>query len=464
LTLTPTGEPLSPRSWRKVGLVILALGLAVQLWLWNRGRLLIGSSDQLPPARGDAVPCLVLKYDHPQWLADQVDLLAPGLVLVARGELLPVSKTTSGGGLLPGPVLQSLVGLPLALWFDYRAASAVIGLFHLVAGVLVWRAVAGVAGERLAAWCLALFWLSPWRLYHSAHVWEPGYVLLPAAAHLWACERLRTTARIWPSFLLGLIVTLGVQLHLSIAILAALSGVLVWQRRIHVRPASAVAGAVLGLVPALPALAAWLGGRPPLAGVPASLEGLGLFERLYQLGRGQLYWIRFGSPEIGRRLRQTSFWPDSPAYETVQQALEGWLIVALSAACVACVAVTTVAWWSMLRRRTSSDGDRGFLFGYARITWFVMLLAAFFSPVTPQGWHLLVVLPAACLPVAAWVESAFASPQPWWRRSAASALVVLPIPVIVLIGLGHPIYRPATPGTCVPFEDLPSHWFEAAGS
>jgi hypothetical protein len=76
-----------------------------------------------------------------------------------------------------------------------------------------------------------------------------------------------------------------------------------------------------------------------------------------------------------------------------------------------------------------------------------------------MGWHLLVALPAACLPVAAWAGEAFASPQPRWRRTAALALVVLPIPVITLIGLGHPIYRPATPGTCVPFEDVPSHWF-----
>ena len=462
MATTPMDEPWSPRAWRRLGLVILAIGLVAQVWLWHRGRLWIGSSDQRPPPRGEAVPCLVLKYEHPEWLADQVDLLAPAVVLAVRGEFLPVSKTTSGGGLLPGPVLQSLVGVPLKLWYDYRAASALIGLFHLVAGLLVWRAVAGVAGERLAAWCLAVFWLSPWRLYHSGHVWEPGYVLLPAAVHLWACARLRATARSGASFLLGLFVALGLQVHLSTAILAALSGLLAWRRKIQLRSLGALAGVVVGLLPALPAAAAWLGGRPPVAGVTASMEASSLLERLQHLARAQMYWLRFGSPDIGRRLRQTSYWPDSLADGPFRSwTFEGWLSVTLAAASAACVAATAVAWWSMLRRRpgADADGDRDFLDLYARLAWFVTLLAALASPVTPQGWHLLVVLPAACLPVAAWAADAFASPHRWWKRSAALALVVLPIPVVTLVGLGHPIYRPAAPGACVPFGDIPSHSF-----
>jgi hypothetical protein len=359
-------------------------------------------------------------------------------------------------------VLQSLVGLPLALWYDYRAATAVIGLFHLVAGVLVWRTVAAVAGERLAAWCLAVLWLSPWRLYHSGHVWEPGYMLLPAAAHLWACARLRDTARIGASFLLGLIVALGIQVHLSTAILVGLTGLLVWRRKIHVRPFGVLGGAVLGLVPALPAAAAWLGGRPPVAGMAGGMEASSLLERLQHGVRALMYWLRFGSPDLGRRLRQTSYWPDSPFYETFRSwSFAEWSIVALAVANAACVAATAAAWWSLLGRRSraGADGGRDFLDSYALLAWLVALLSALASPVSPMGWHLLVALPAACLPVAAWAGEAFASPQPRWRRTAALALVVLPIPVIALIGLGHPIYRPATPGTCVPFEDVPSHWF-----
>ncbi len=88
--------------------------------------------------------------------------------LALDGQIAPFAKIMSGGGVIPGSLLQFLVGLPLALWFDYRSPALLVILFHLAAGLLLWRLMERAFGQRFAAVYLAIYWLSPWRLYHNA--------------------------------------------------------------------------------------------------------------------------------------------------------------------------------------------------------------------------------------------------------------------------------------------------------
>ncbi len=362
----------------------------------------------------------------------------------------------SGGGLIPGCFLQLLVAAPLALWFDYRSPALLIGLFHLAAGILLWRLVAAAGGRKLAAIYLAVYWLSPWRLYHSGFLWEPNYVLLPAALHLWSAWRLRPAPAgtrgaagraLAPSLVLGAVLVLSPQIHASGMALLLLTALLVWRRLLRPRWAGLAAGGAAGLLPLVPAaIGALQAPLPPLGG--GSLSDLGLV-RLAPLARPILYWLRLPSPDLGRRLRQTVFWPagDAPLSPA------DWALEALQAASVLAVVPVLAATAWLLTRRASAGGSAGGLGRYALLALAALVLAAALAPETLQGWHCLVMLHAACLPVALWIAHVFARPLRGRRgdrlwRAAIVAFLLLRLPVAVAVGIGHPMYRrPADPAS-----------------
>ena len=125
----------------------------------------------------------VFLWSH-QWIyGDQYALLTPAVQYLETGELVPFSKMMSGGGRIPGTLLQRMIAAPLRAWADFRAPSVAMGLSQLVAVAMLMLVVGAAHGRRFAAFFVAVYWLSPWRLYHSGFLWEPGFVLLPAALH-----------------------------------------------------------------------------------------------------------------------------------------------------------------------------------------------------------------------------------------------------------------------------------------
>ena len=64
---------------------------------------------------------------------DQLNLLARGWLLAAKGHWISYGNPMSTGGKAPGGITSLLVGLPLLLWRDHRAASALVLLFHVLA-------------------------------------------------------------------------------------------------------------------------------------------------------------------------------------------------------------------------------------------------------------------------------------------------------------------------------------------
>ena len=105
------------------------------------------------------------------WLhGDQIILLKIGLDYAETGRLAAVSKFASGGVPVPGCLLQLLVGLPLAIWPDYRAPVVFIGLLKLMSALLLANIFLIETGSRFTFLFLIIYWLSPWRFYHSGFV------------------------------------------------------------------------------------------------------------------------------------------------------------------------------------------------------------------------------------------------------------------------------------------------------
>ncbi len=404
-----------------------------------------------------------------QWIyGDQYALFLSGLDLLETGRLPPVAKYMSGGGHIPGSLLPLLIAGPLEAWADYRAPALLIGAGHLtgvaVLGICLGRALGGAF---LAAY-LAAYWLSPWRLYHAGFVWEPAYVFLPAALHLASTWRLRGGPHPGWSLLLAATLTVTLQLHASFVVLVVLTVLLAARRMIRIDWRGALAGVASGGLTLVPTAQAWLAGTLPRM-APGETED---FSRLAVGGLNALkalaYWLRMGAPDIGRRLRESSFADAGVVEPNVGTALASGLLPALVGLSVLSVLVALLASRDYFREGLPFGGRSAaraadapgavspddWFRAYAGWCLVALVASAAVSPVPVQGWHVVIALHAACLPVAAWLRAAFGGASAP-RRALAASFVLLQVAVALALAFGHPMYQPLS-GERLLEQDLPS--------
>jgi hypothetical protein len=410
------------RGWLAVSLLVLALGLALEVVCWARQSLLV----------------------------DQLILLRIGADYVASGALPPVAKPRSGDGMIPGGLLGLVTGLPLRVWPDYRAPGLLFLFSRLLAVLLVSATLHRALGARLSMLFLLITWLSPWHISHAGFLWEPNLLMLPSALHLAACYALREERRFFPSAVIGVTIVLAFQIHASALILFLAAAVLIWRRLVHVDWRGIFAGALAGSSTLIATAAAFLGGDlPNVLPHRGSAEAPDLLLPAANVLKGFSYWLRLGTPDVGRRLRDTLYlgggldgeapWFPLPRPVVMAVAVGAFLSIAFSAA------ASWRAWWREARARGARGADAcdrspaGWLRRYALSFFLASLLACAVSPVTMQSWHLLIALFAACLPVTFLLGEWLASPARS-RRIVALAFMALHLSVSVLIAAGSPMF------------------------
>lgn len=383
-----------------------------------------------PHMMGSSVVSDIVQYQH---------LIQPFL----EAPRCEPSWKKSGNGLdLPGCFLPFLLGAPVLVTHDLRAAVFVVLLFHLAAGLLLVRTLRPSLGDRFTAFYLVVFWLSPWRLFHSGFIWEPNLLLLPAAAHLWGCWASRDSARRLPSFVLGLACVLTPQIHPSALFLLALTALLLSRRALRLSWVYFAAGVLAGATPLIPAaLSLFRGGGLSFS----SAEGF--------LGRGFLYvqplirtfffWFRLGSLSVGR-MRFTS-----DCASCVRASIGGepqdafWCRLVLVVGVLAAVSVVLpiVAGWSWLRdsRKPDQGTPEAWMRSYSTNALWALLIAGGLSPITLQTWHVVIALPAACLPVAGWIDGRWPF-QRRWVRALVIVFLVARLPIAGLLAFQYPAF------------------------
>ena len=384
-----------------------------------------------------------------QAFGDQLSLLARGWRLAARGELVPYGNPLSTGGHEPGALTSLLVGLPLFGWMDPRAPVIPIVLAHLLAWWLTDRVVKESLGGRARALWAVLFWLSPWRLYLSGFLWNPNYLFLFGAMHLWSAWRQAQRPRFWPSAVQALAIGLAFQLHASFILLAAASALLWWRGRQRLHWGGMIAGGALASVTLIP-WALSLGSHPEITAVERGFPGFGLVT-VVPILRGLMYWVRYGSLAVSEHMLRFDF------TEFVGPRADAWLAPAgvWTARFLGALTLPVAAWanWRLIREKgpgwvrslTGLDGTRPdgreWLGGYA-----VHLLAAGVAvfclmPTTFMFWQGMPVFHAALLPVLLWGESLFDGPRSAWARRAAAALAVASLLLALAMAMGARQYR-----------------------
>ena len=238
---------------------------------------------------------------------DQLNLLARGWLFAAKGQFISYGNPMSTGGKSPGGLTTLLVGLPLFAWMDHRAPTVVILLFHALGFLLLDATLRPILRAHERVLLAVVCWLNPWRLFLSGFLWNPNYLFLFGAVHLWSCLAQRDRARFWPSFLHAAGLVLAFQIHASFLLLVVASLLLWWRRYFKIHWAGAVAGALLAALPLIP----WyldVRANPVLVTEAAHKGFLGrglLF--VFPLLRGVAYWLRYSSLYVADQMSAFDF-------------------------------------------------------------------------------------------------------------------------------------------------------------
>ncbi len=377
---------------------------------------------------------------------DQLNLLARGWRLVEEGHLVPHGNPLSGGGKAPGSLTSLVVGLPLFLWRDHRAPVVVIWLTHLLAYLLLDRVVREALSARERLLFCGLYWLNPWRLYFSAFLWNPNYLFLAGAVHLWTAWRLRSAlgARAWLSFLHAVALAFALQLHPSAVLLVLASALLLWRRVFRIHAWGAAAGLAAGSLTLLP----WLleAARNPLVRPGGEgFLGRGLVTVLPVL-RGLGYWLRYPSTCFSRKMALLDLGPSlgEGAAAVLDPLLVGLLFLTCALTLVPPLLGNLRLWkrWRRHAARPESPSGRSWLGRYVFWTAVGAGLGFCLIPTTVMMWQGLVVLHAAVLPAVGWIHLAARTRR---CRALLRRLVPVHLAVLVVFGLamafGSPHYR-----------------------
>lgn len=376
---------------------------------------------------------------------DQILLLARGWQLAFEGDLVFVGMPMSGGGFVPGALTSLLVGVPLMAWSDPRAPSFLVLGLHAVAYLLLDRVVARTLGAEERRLFALLFWLNPWRLYHSASLWTPNLLVVLGAVHFWTMLALRKRPRFWPSLLHVLLLGAAAQIHPSVLLLVVASGVL-WMRGLFRLNFLAVGLAALliglSLVPWLALVIADPGLLPLQGDRPYRL-----LQPLHGLLRGIGYWLRLSSFYVSGTIRCLDFSAlIGPVAWRVLKPATAALLALVGAVSLLLPLWSNYRFWRRparrrVRLRGSGRSGRAWVESVARWTFLAAVVVFVISPTTIMSWQALGLLHATVLVSVLQLGILLRSQWQASVRRAVSAYGVAACFLCLLVAFGSPIYR-----------------------
>lgn len=369
---------------------------------------------------------------------DQFELLARGWLMVQEGTWIHYGSPTSTGGFNPGSLTSLLVAVPLYVVMDHRAPIVLIVILHIVAFLILDRTMSEALSPRARLLFAVLYWLNPGRVYFSGFLWNPNYLPVLGALHLFTAWRQRDEPSAAFSFLHVLAAGLAFQIHASFLLLIAATVALVMGRMFRLHIGGALAGAAASAVLLTPWILA-VAEDPSILPGSSGFLGRGLV-LVYPVLRGILYWLRYGSLDVSSKLLDFDF--SLAVGAAGDRVLTPIMIVIARAAGVITTLVALVAnirlWGG---RGTASDAEAHiWIARYARRCFVAALVVYALSPTTVMYWQGVLLLHAAVIPVALFVDGQMSS-RPGAVRLAIPAWCFLAAILVAAMAFGSNQFR-----------------------
>ena len=390
----------------------------------------------------------ILMVARSQVHGDQLNHLGRGWHLAMEGRWVPFGPPATKGGAQMGGVNGLLVGVPLMLWEDHRAPTVVVLLFQLAAWLLLDHLARRALRPEERFLLALLYWLNPWRLFFSGFLWNPNYLFLAGAVHLWTAWRLKERPRFWASFAHVVTLGLAMQVHAACLMLLIASGLLWWRRYVRLHLGGAVlAGLVVAgtLVPWALAVAA----EPAFLPAGEGLPGSGLL-KVHPVLKGLAHWLRFPGLALGHAMTCLDFSHlGGPSLDRLRPFLTAFKSVVLP------LTLLLAGWcnWRLWRHRRRSwrapiapgATDRAWLGGYARWTLLASLATFALSPTSISHWYVFPVMHAAILPVVLAGGALLRTRRAAVTRRTAWSFAAIMLVLAPAFALGAPPYRCGEP-------------------
>lgn len=400
-----------------------------QLTIWTTVAFLVG------------LAFTVLFWSRSQVAGDQLNMLARGWLWVVEGEWVPFGLGTSAGGKAPGSLTSLIVGLPLTVWRHHRSPTVVLVLLHIVAYFLLDRMIHRELGPRARLLFAVVYWLNPWRLYHSGFLWNSSYLMPLGALQFWTLYRQRREASFWHSFLLVAVIGGAAQLHAAAGVMVILTALLWWRGYFRVHWIGALVGVSLVVASLVPwALAIVADGQLlPSSGSQHSR----LAQSALSIARGVGYWLRYAAMIGSSTILCLDFQGAVrlPTGDTLRQAVQilvGLITVPLVVWANVRLWRRSTGWW---RRYRVSQDFLSWLTGAVRWTFIAVLLACLATPTAVMSWQLIAILHLAVMPLVLLGIDLAAADR--WRTAqrAAGLYAAIAVALIAAIGFGSPMFR-----------------------
>ena len=362
---------------------------------------------------------------------DQLQMIQRGYEAAYFGHWPATGNAASVVGSVPGFLSTLVVAGPLMLWDSPYAPVILLLALRLIGFLLIDAVIRDIFPGALAMRVVVvlLLWLNPWVQYDSL-LYNPAYLIFCAGLHLYTAWRMRFDRRFIWAALHVLAIALAMQLHFSWPLLAFISLYLWWRGLIRVQWWAVLAVVLLALVSLVPYLLA-LFSNPEIAHNPDPKAreryiGWGAVH-VYPVLKSVIYWLRYAAWAFPSKLvNDVGFdwlaqwqWLEVTAIWVWRIAQYGLAVITMVVAFAAnAVALRTIrGFW---RRR---DGDvqisSTWLLLYAFGAFVAMLISAGLAPLVFNYWHLVLILPAAIMPLLVWVH------QLAWRGVTFGFLVVV---------------------------------------
>ncbi len=341
---------------------------------------------------------LQLLVSFSYWVGgDQMHLLELGMRLVDGGNLSSFSKLKEGGGANLGSLMQILVAGPLFIWENFRAPMLVPILFNIGAYLMISKIIFENYQDKGLLIFTIIFWLSPIRLYNTGFLWEPAYILLPAAMHLYSAYYMRSKKSAYLTFMHIFSLFVGLQIHNSVLILVIASLYLLFSRKVKVEWKGFALGLFTGLLFFIPLILDVLNNNLPESTSSSGYLGQSLL-KVAPFLKGVLYFVKMTTFDMVKAIQETSFWDGS--YR--------WIMYIFQILSISVVVFGVYANYKYYRgsifKKWANDYQSFsptnlWLKDYGVSIFWGLIISAALSPITLQAWMVLIIIFGAILPL-----------------------------------------------------------------
>jgi hypothetical protein len=367
---------------------------------------------------------------------DQEHLLSLGERFVETHNLEPFAKIRSGGGTNPGFLMQLLIGFPLMIHDSPYSPMVLVIIFHIISYLLLLNIFRDILHEKGMLIFTLIFWTSPLRIYNGGFLWEPAFIFLPAAIHLFSAYKSKSESSVCYTFLHIASLVMAIQIHNSAMILILTTLILLIFRKIKFNIYGILIGLIFGLIFFIPVIIAISEGN---LSASSGSEGylFWSFVNVAPFFKGVFYWFKNGGFDMVRPLKESFLLGDNyNAIRVILQILSGATVL---------ISVNASYYYfrTLFKKRKKYIDDLSkaekWLRDFCLYVFISLVISSAMSPITLQGWMTVILLHACSVPMI-FLGSKLMDKTKYFNAIIISYAIVQ-IAVILYIGFGQPKFN-----------------------